>query len=140
MLRVLSGASAEFLVVGAHAVAAHGFVRATKDIDIWIRPTAENADRVWHALVEFGAPLDQIEPRDLTVPGNVFQIGIDPIRIDILTTVEGAEFETAWRRRTSFEEQGIAVPCLGKVDLILTKRAAGRPGDLRDVEELERLP
>lgn len=139
MLRALSDAGAEFLIIGAHAVAAHGFVRATKDLDIWVRPTPENAARVWTALAAFGAPLEQFEQMDLTLPDNIFQIGIDPVRIDILTAVPGADFSTAWQRRIAFQEQGVIVPCLAKEDLIATKRAAGRPHDLRDVEELERL-
>jgi predicted nucleotidyltransferase len=140
MLRALSDAGVEFLVVGAHAVAAHGFVRATKDIDIWINPTPENVSRVWRALTEFGAPMEQISRDDLVTPGNIYQIGVEPIRIDILTTVAGVDFASAWQNRISFDEQGVTVPCLNKADLLRSKRAAGRPGDLRDIEELERLP
>lgn len=140
MLRALSDARAEYLVIGAAAVAAHGFVRATKDIDIWIRSTRENVDRVWKALVEFGAPLEQIAPDDLATPGTIFQIGVDPIRIDILTAVEPLQFEDAWARRATFVEDDINVHFLSKLDLIATKRVAGRPYDARDIEELEKLP
>src|SRR5207248_1127770 len=140
MLRALSDANADYLVIGAAAVAAHGFVRATKDIDIWIRPSRENVDRVWRAFVEFGAPLEQIVPDDLMTPGTIFQIGIDPIRIDILTAVEPLDFEEAWTRRATFVENGISVHYLSKPDLIATKRVAGRPYDARDIEELEKLP
>lgn len=139
MLRALRDAGADFLIVGAQAVAAHGYVRATKDIGIWVNPTPENAVRVWKALTAFGAPLDQISTSDLSSPGIVFQIGVDPLRIDIMTTVEGIEFASAWARKTTFEEEGLTVPCLGKEDLIRTKRAAGRPHDLLDILALERL-
>ena len=139
MLRALSGANAEYLVVGAHAVAAHGYVRATKDLDIWINPTEDNARRVWQALTTFGAPLEQIRLHDLTTAGNIYQIGIDPVRIDIMTSVEGVAFAEAYGRRTHFTEAGVQVPLMSKEDLIRVKRAAGRAHDLRDAEELERL-
>jgi hypothetical protein len=140
MLRALSDAKADYLVIGALAVAAHGYVRATKDMDLWIRSTPENIPRVWSALVDFGAPLEQLTPEDLLVPGTIFQIGIDPIRIDILTRVAGLDFEGAWSRRTSFDDEGAAIPCLSREDLLASKLAAGRPNDLRDIEELGRLP
>ena len=85
MLAALSAAGAEFLIVGAHALAAHGHPRATGDLGLWIRPTAGNALRVWQALVAFGAPLDELRPEDLSTPDVVFQIGVVPARIDILT-------------------------------------------------------
>ena len=75
----------EFLVVGAHALAAHGYVRATEDLDLWVRPDLENATRVIQALVAFGAPLHDLTQEDLTNPGVVFQIGVAPLRIDVLT-------------------------------------------------------
>jgi predicted nucleotidyltransferase len=140
MLRALSDANVEYLVIGSAAVAAHGFVRSTKDIDIWIRPSRENVKRVWRALADFGAPLEQLTPADLEIPGTVFQIGIDPIRIDLLTAVEPLEFDGAWTRRATFSEHGIDIHYLGKADLIASKRAAGRSYDERDIEELEKFP
>jgi len=139
MLRALSDAGAEFLIIGAHAVAAHGHYRATKDIDIWIGTTPENVTRVWRALADFGVPLDAFSIEDLRTPGTIFQIGVEPVRIDILTTVAPLEFAAAWARRTIIEVDGQPYPFLGREDLIASKRTAGRPHDLRDIEALEQL-
>lgn len=138
MLRDLSEAGADFLIIGAHAVSAHGHPRATKDIEIWIRPTQENALRVLHALKTFGTPLEQITAEDLSTPGVIFQIGVEPIRIDILTTVEPLDFEEAWSNRAIIEiAGGERFPFLGRTDLIRAKRAAGRYIDLEDLQKLE---
>jgi hypothetical protein len=137
MLRALSDAGAEFLIVGAQALAAHGYVRATKDLDIWVRPSEENAERVWHALAEFGAPLDQLTKHDLATPGAIFQIGIDPVRIDIITDI-GVDWSKAWANRVKQRLGDVAVASLGRTELIEAKRLAGRPEDLRDIEVLER--
>lgn len=137
MLAALSEAGAQFMVIGAHAVAVHGRPRATGDLDIWTRPTAENAARVWAALVAFGAPLREITERDLATDDVVFQIGIPPNRIDILTTIGGVTFDAAWPRRTTVMLWGQPVPVIGREDLIASKRATGRPRDLADIAELE---
>ena len=137
MLSALSAAGAEYLVVGAHALAAHGRPRATGDLDIWVRPSSDNADKVWAALAGFGAPLSALKKQDLTTPGIVFQIGVEPVRIDILTALDGVDFEGAWSRRIVVDVDGQSVPLLGKDDLIRNKRAAGRPQDLADVAALE---
>lgn len=139
MLSALSGAGAEFLIVGAHAVAAHGHARATKDIDIWINPIPENVTRVWQALGDFGAPLHQLSKDDLLEPGTIYQIGVDPMRIDILTAIEPLAFDSAWTNRATIVVDGLSYPFLGREDLIRAKRAAGRPHDLRDIEALEQL-
>ena len=127
----------EYLVVGAHALAAHGHVRATKDIDVWVNATANNAARVLAALADFGAPLADVSESDFSEPGLVFQIGVAPVRIDLLTEVDGLEFEFAWRNRvkTSFGDNVCFV--LSKADLITNKRASGRTQDLADIERLE---
>jgi hypothetical protein len=127
----------EYLVVGAHALAVHGHVRATKDLDIWVRPDLENAKRVLRALAAFGAPAQQLTPADLTEPGLSFQIGVAPVRIDIITSIGGVEFEEAWPVRvlTKFADQPVSV--LSKQHLIQNKRAAGRTQDLADLERLE---
>lgn len=127
----------EYLVVGAYALAAHGHLRATKDLDIWIRPEARNASRVLEALRAFGAPLHDLTEADLTTPGLVFQIGVPPVRIDVLTAIDGVEFVDAWPARmlVRFVDQPVAV--LSKMHLILNKRAAGRTQDMADIEWLE---
>ena len=96
MLSALSEEGAEFLVIGAYALAAHGNPRATADIDIWVKPSPDNAERVYRALQRFGAPMEQITLGDLSTEDIVFQIGIKPRRIDILTSASGIEFDEAW--------------------------------------------
>jgi hypothetical protein len=136
MLSALSEAGAEFLVVGAHALAAHGTPRATGDLDIWVNSTPENAARVIVALRAFGAPLSDLTTDDLTKPDTVFQIGVVPSRVDILSGISGVQFADAWPRRVVLHIEGIEVPVLGRADFVANKRAAGRPRDLLDVELL----
>lgn len=138
MLRALSDADADFMVIGAHAVAVYARPRATGDLDIWVRPTPRNAERVWAALAVFGAPLDRLSVEDLSTDDVVFQIGVAPSRIDILTTIGGVEFADAWDRRTEVELGDLSVPVIGRDDLITSKRAVGRKRDLADIAELER--
>jgi len=140
MLSALSEAGVEYLLVGAHALAAYGIPRATGDIDIWVRPSPENAGRVRTALATFGAPLFDLTIEDLSRPGTVFQIGVPPGRIDILTSVSGVTFEEAWPRRTSVNLPELAVPVIGKADFVLNKRATGRPKDLADLALLSEAP
>ena len=137
MLCALSDQQAEFLVVGAYAMAAHGYPRATGDIDLWVRPTPENAERVWKALEVFGAPVFNLTKADLCDPGMVFQIGRPPSRIDVLTRITGVEFADAWAQRIDIQIQGRTIPVLGKADLIRNKKGTGRPKDLGDVDTLE---
>jgi len=137
MLSALCAENAEFLVVGAHALAAHGHPRATGDLDIWVRPSAANAERVWRALARFGAPLHELQVADLCSPGVVFQIGVAPNRIDILTAIDGVDFERAWQNRKPARALGQSFAVLARPDLIANKLAAGRPQDLADVQRLE---
>jgi len=138
LLAAFNGHGVDFLVVGAHALAAHGLVRATKDLDIWVRPTADNASRVIAALAEFGAPLHDLTVEDLSRPGLIFKIGVEPIRIDVITTIDGVTFDEAWPDRVSarFADQSASV--LSRHHLLANKRAAGREQDLLDVKWLER--
>jgi hypothetical protein len=137
LLAEFNARGVEFLVVGAHALAAHGHVRATKDLDVWVKPSAENASRVLAALGYFGAPLLDLTEQDLTEPGLIFQIGVAPVRIDVITSVTALEFDEAWTQRlqTRFADQPVAV--LSREHLIRNKRATGRMQDLADVERLE---
>ena len=137
ILSELFAAGAEFLIVGAHALAAHGIPRATGDLDIWVRPTPENADRVLQALQRFGAPLFDLTREDLTRADTVFQIGIPPSRVDILSGISGVDFDAAWARRMTItiDDQTLAV--LSREDFIANKRAAGRPKDLLDLALLD---
>ncbi len=137
MLSALSEAGAEFLIVGAHALAAHGVPRATGDLDIWVRPTPTNARRVLRALASFGAPLHDLTLDDLTKPDTVFQIGVPPSRVDILTGITGVRFDDAWPRRVALDLEGAAVSVIGRSDFIANKRATGRLKDLADVDGLD---
>ncbi len=133
MLCALSDVDAEFIIVGAHALAAHGIPRATGDLDIWVRPSPENATRILLALAKFGAPLLDLSHDDLMRPGTVFQIGLVPSRIDILTSISGVAWDQAWPRRLRIQIEGMEIAVLGKEDLITNKRATGRPRDLADL-------
>jgi len=137
MLSALSAARAEYLVVGAHAMAAHGVPRATGDLDIWVGPSEANASRVRDALVRFGAPLHDLTLEDLATPDTVFQIGLPPARIDVLTSISGVSFSEAWPRRLIVRIEGLGVPVLGREDFLRNKRAVGRPKDMADIALME---
>lgn len=129
-----------FLVVGAHAMAVHGVPRATGDIDLWVAPGAEEARKIWNALVSFGAPVQTmgLTLQDLETPDRVVQIGLPPRRIDLMTGISGVDFQQAWKRRVTYRVGTLAVPFLSREDLIANKRASGRSKDLADAEVLER--
>ena len=137
MLSEFAEAKVEFLLVGAYALAAHGYPRATGDLDLWVRPEPNNATRVYGALAKFGAPLHELKVGDLSTPNVVFQIGVEPSRIDILTTITGVQFDDAWKQRMEIEIEGISIAVIGREDLITNKRACGRPKDIADANELE---
>ena len=138
ILSALSAATAEFLVVGAYAMAVHGLPRATGDLDIWVGTRGDNPARVRRALERFGAPLEQLAVDDLSKPDLVFQIGIAPRRIDLLTSVDGVAFDVAWPERLETLVEGSRVPVISRAHLIQNKRATGRPQDLADLAWLER--
>jgi hypothetical protein len=139
MLSALSEEKAEYIVVGAYAIGVHLEPRATKDIDIWVRPSKENAARVLRALARFGAPKLGVTATDLATPGLVFQIGVPPRRIDLLTSIDGVEFNEAWDSRVEVAIAGLELPMpiLGRETLIANKRASGRPQDVADLAKLE---
>lgn len=139
MLKALSDEGVEYLVVGAYAVAAHGIPRATGDIDLWVRPTQENAVRLWCALERFGAPRSRLTPETFTKADVVYQIGLPPNRIDLLTTIDGVEFEAAWQERVECVVDKVSFRMVSKRHLLANKRATGRPQDLADVARLEGL-
>lgn len=138
MLSALSEAGAEFLVVGAYALAAHGLPRATGDLDVWVKPDAENARRVRRALQRFGASLVDLAAEDLERPGVVMQIGVAPVRIDLLTGIDGVSFDEAWPARMVRSIGGLDVPILSREHLLKNKLATGRDRDLADVRWLEK--
>ena len=138
VLRALSDADARFLVVGAYAVSFHSEPRATGDLDLWAEPTPDNAPRVHAALTAFGAPLTELSVTDLATPGIVFQMGVAPRRIDILTSITGVTFEEAWAHRVEATYGGVRFPVIGVEALMQNKQALGRPRDLVDLELLRR--
>ena len=139
MLCALSDEGARFLLVGAYAMAAHGYPRATMDIDIWVEPSAANAEAVLRALGRFGAPVADLTGDDLQREGTVFQIGVAPRRIDIITEATGLTFAEVFERSAAVMIDDLEVRILAIEDLIRNKRATGRTKDLADVEALQAL-
>lgn len=139
LFAAFNDAGVDYLVVGAHALAVHGHVRASKDLDIWIRPERGNAARVLQALTAFGCPLFGLTVEDLTDEETVFQIGVQPVRIDILCGIDGVSFDVAWRERVTSRFAGQPVSVLSRDHLIQNKRASGRPQDLADIAALDAL-
>lgn len=137
LLRAFADHDVRFLIVGAYALALHGRPRATGDLDVWVDATPENARRVVRALASFGAPMDQVSEADFSSPGVVFQMGVPPGRIDILTALTGLTFEEAWRERVRESLGGVQANFIGREAFIRNKRATGRLKDLGDIEGMD---
>jgi hypothetical protein len=127
------------LVVGGYAVMLYTEPRFTKDLDLWVEATPENAARVFRSLLSFGAPLSGMKPEDFATEGMFYQIGIAPTRIDILMSVAGLQFSDAWANRREVTLGGESAYFLSREDLIRNKRATGRPQDLLDAEQLSKV-
>ena len=140
ILSIFNEEKVEYLVVGAYALAAHGLPRATGDIDLWIDRDERNAHRAWRSLVKFGAPLSDLRESDFSSPGMVYQIGVAPNRIDILTSIDGVEFNDAWRQRIEVTIEGLLVFVISRAHLIANKKTVGRPQDLADIDRIEKEP
>jgi len=140
LLAGFAAAGVEYAVVGGVAVNAHGYVRATHDLDIFIRPTEENARAAFEALRGLGVPLDGLKPVDLLDDEENLRFGPDEDHIDILASIGEIDFDQVWRNRVETIVGGVAVPFISKADLIENKRQVGRLRDLADVEELEMIP
>jgi hypothetical protein len=138
ILSAFNAEGVEYLLVRAYALAAHGLPRATGDIDLWVRPSAENAGRTWRALERFGAPLQRLAIDDLLTLDVVVQIGVSPQRIDVLTSIDGVQFDAAWPERVIIAVDGLDVPVISRRHLVTNKQATGRPQDLADIARLER--
>ena len=141
LLIELCEANAEFLLVGDWAVVLYGHVRGTDYMDIFVRPTTTNSQRVFAALEAFGAPLRAhgVTPEHFANEGDAYRFGIAPLKVEVLTKISGVSFDEALKGSKSFELEGYQIPYIGKSALIANKKSAGRHKDLADVEELERL-
>ena len=139
MLQCLADEKVKFLLVGAYALAAHGYPRATLDMDLWVMPSPDNAEAVLRALTRFGASLQDLSVADLQKDDTIFQIGVAPRRIDIITSASGLEFKGAYKNSTEVDIEGLSVRIPSVEDLIRNKTASGRAKDLADVEALEGL-
>jgi hypothetical protein len=139
LLSEFNAARVRYLVVGAHVLSYYGRPRTTGDLDLWVEPARRNAERVFRALASFGAPLEGISPADFWTPGTIFQIGVVPSRIDILTSLTEVTFATAWKNRRQAHYGGLSISLLAERDFIRNKRAVGRTRDLADAEEVEKL-
>jgi len=139
-LVLLADGGVDFVIVGAYALAFHGAPRASGDIDLFVRPTPVNAQRVFDALARFGAPLEAagVTAADFTQPGAVYQIGLPPRRIDVLTEISGLTFDEAWASRITAEIDGRTVSFIGREALLKNKEASGRPKDVADVARLRK--
>ena len=139
-LAALLRADARFLIVGAHAMGVHGVPRATGDLDAWVAPDPDTAERVWTAPLDFGAPVQPLglSARDLAAERMVVQMGVPPRRIDLLTSVTGLRFDAAWPSRRIVRVDDLDLPFLGREALLPNKRGTGRVKDLADVEALDR--
>ncbi len=130
----------EYAVVGGVAVNAHGFVRNTRDLDIFFRPTEDNAKAVFRALAELGAPLEDMDHADLLADYGHFQMETEHGRVDLLASIGEMTFEQVWRNRVDAEIDGVTVRFISKDDLMDNKRQIGRLLDLADVEQLALVP
>ena len=137
LLSAFDDAQVRYLLIGGYAVSFHSRPRYTKDIDLWVAIEPENLRRVHVALATFGAPDQVLKALQSLAPGEILYMGSPPIRVDILQSIPGAEFEAAFQRRIKTEWDGVPVSIIGLEDLIAAKRAAGRPQDMLDVESLE---
>jgi hypothetical protein len=135
-LQLLNSHGVEYLIVGAHARALYGIPRYTRDIDVFLRATPENAQRVVAVLQDFGFASLRVSPSDLLAPGQVIQLGVAPYRIDLLNTLSGLDFEGAWSDRVEGELDGVPVSFLSVRAFRKNKLAAGRPKDLADLADL----
>ena len=137
MLQILLEDEVKFLVVGAYAMGAHGYPRATGDLDLWVEATNENSRKLYSCLDKFGAPLSQLTEEIFCEKGIIFQIGVSPRRIDIITYIDGVDFAKAYDTKEIIEIEGLNIPFLSKEDLIKNKRATGRKKDKLDADYLE---
>ena len=137
MLKCLNKAGVDYILVGGWAVNMYGYIRATVDLDVWILADADNAKKVYSAVAEFGAPVSEMKPEDFAQYGMIFQIGVAPCRVDIISKISGVSYADAVTRAVPKTIDSIPVRIISLEDLIANKKASGRAKDLADVEVLE---
>jgi hypothetical protein len=138
ILQILLNNKAKFLIVGAYAMGAYGYPRATGDFDIWVEASSENSKKIHKSLSEFGASLSDITEKTFTEKGIIFQIGVAPRRIDIITHIDGVTFEEAYKTKEFIEIENFRVPFLSKENLIKNKESTGREKDRLDADYLKK--
>ena len=138
IISILNKHKVKYLIVGAYAVMYYTQPRYTKDIDIWVKPDSENAKKTYKALKEFGAPLRGISWEDFTNKKLFYQIGVAPVRIDVIMDLPGIDFDATWKRRVRSKYAGISINIMGIADLKKSKIATERPQDLLDLQKLKR--
>jgi predicted nucleotidyltransferase len=136
LLNLFNGNHVKYLVIGGYALVQYAEPRYTKDLDIWISVDQENATAVFKSLKEFGAPLAEMTEVDFSQEGYFYQMGLPPVRVDILMGIPGLTFDKAWQRRVEVDFDGLLVKFISREDLITSKKASGRPQDLIDAELL----
>lgn len=136
LLRIFNDHNVRYMVIGGYAVVQYAEPRFTKDLDMLISTDSTNAKSVYNALIEFGAPLAGLTAKDFSEEGFFFQMGVPPVRVDILMGIPGIQFEECWDRHMEVDFDGLKVIFISKQDLIASKRAAGRPQDLIDADLL----
>ena len=136
LLNAFNARGVKYLLIGGYAVSFYTVPRFTKDMDLWIRPDERNAQKVYQALEDFGAPLTNIVPGDFVVLGTVYQMGVAPVRIDIINTTGGVPFDEAWKNKKTVKYGQATVQIIGLSELIAVKRAVGRKQDMIDLEKL----
>ena len=136
LLKIFSVNNVRYLVIGGYAVIQYAEPRYTKDLDLWISTDPANAAAIYKSLKEFGAPLAELTEADFAEDGYFYQMGVPPMRVDILMGIPGVAFEEAWQQRIEIDFDGLAVAFISRQDLIAAKLAAGRPQDLIDADLL----
>lgn len=139
LLRILNRHRVKYLIVGAYAVIYYSEPRYTKDLDIWIKPEKKNAERAFNALKKFGAPLKGITPEDFSNKKLFYQIGVAPVRVDIIMGITGIEFDSAFRNKVSAKFDNIRINIIGLRELITSKEKTRRDMDNIDVKALRRI-
>ena len=139
MIKIFLEEQVQFLLVGGISINLYGYIRTTKDLDLWVQASGENAPKVVKALAKFGAPMQDISVQDFESEGTIFQIGVEPIRIDVITKIAGVKFEEAIQNAKIMEIEELNVPTISLPDLIKNKKASGRLRDLADAEILTKI-